>query len=126
MGTTWVLHTETKGTGAQVVPLDKAKQRSKSTQPQFIRPQKGARAREQEAPEPRSPRRFRIVDVMTRQRLADEAGISDALAALKNVRSIVDANVYVWEEGRGRWRPMTFEEEHTLMELAAELEAGAV
>jgi hypothetical protein len=120
MGTTWVLHTETKGTGAQMVPLEKEQQRSKGAPPEFIRPQKRTTERAQPQAKPKSPRRFRIVDVMTRRELVGDAGIHDALAALKDVRSVVDVNVYVYDEDRGRWRAMTFEEQRVLMDLAAE------
>jgi hypothetical protein len=119
MGTTWVLHTETKGTGAQVVPLEKVKQRPKSVEPVFV-PREPARPSEPPAPERKAPRRFRVVDVMTRQQLVDEAGIRDALEVLKDARSVVDVNVYVWEDDRGRWRQLAFEEQHALMALASE------
>jgi hypothetical protein len=119
MGTTWVLHTETKGTGAQMVPLEKAKQRSASVEPVFV-PRESGRPRESQPPKPKAPRRFRVVDVMTRERLVDEVGIREALEALQGVRSIVDVNVYLFEEERRRWRPLTFEEQYALMELAAQ------
>lgn len=120
MGTTWVLHTETKGTGAQMVPLEKEQQRPKTAPPEFIRPQKRTPDRAQPLAKPKSPRRFRIVDVMTRRALVGDAGIHDALAALKDVRSVVDVNVSVYDEDRGRWRALTFEEQRVLMDLAAE------
>ena len=122
MGTTWVLHTETKGTGAQMVPLEKVKQGSTSVEPVFV-PREPAESRQPEPPKPKEPRRFRIVDVMTRQQLVDGAGIRDALEALRDVRSIVDVNVYVWEGGR--WRSLTFEEQHALMDVASEETAPA-
>jgi hypothetical protein len=61
-----------------------------------------------------------VVDVMTRRRLLDGASIRDALEVLREVRSVVDVNVYVWEKNRRRWRPLTFEEQHAMMKLAAE------
>jgi hypothetical protein len=124
MGTTWVLHTETKGTGAQMVPLEKVNQRAKSVEPVFV-PREPEEPREPERPKRKAPRRFRIVDVMTRRRLLENAGIRDALEVLKDVRSVVDVNVYVWEEERGRWRPLTFEEERALVDLASQEVAPA-
>ena len=97
MGKTWVLHTETKGTGAQVVPLESVTKRSSVQAPVFV-PREPA-PREPEAVKPRPPRRFRVVDVMTRQALADDVGAREAVEALRDVRSIVDVNVFVWEEG---------------------------
>jgi hypothetical protein len=124
MGTTWVLHTETKGTGAQMVPLEKVAQRPKSVEPVFV-PRQPAEPREPERPKSKAPRRFRIVDVMTRQHLLDDAGIRDALDVLKDVRSVVDVNIDVWEEERGRWRPLTFEEELAFVDLASQEAAPA-
>lgn len=120
MGTTWVLHTETKGTGAQMVPLESLEQRSPSSSPprDFLAPKRD-RARPGQESKPRQPRRFKVVDVMTRQELVDGASAKEAVDALKDVRSIVDVNVYVWQEERDRWRPLTFEEQRALMELTA-------
>jgi hypothetical protein len=117
MGKTWVLSTETKGTGANMVPLERVTKRSSTEAPVFV-PRKPTE-RPQEAPAPPAPRRFRVVDVMTRQALVDDAGARDAIEALKGVRSIVDVNVYVWHEERERWRPLTFPERRALWELAA-------
>lgn len=116
MATTWVLHTETKGTGAQMVPLESLKRRSSTDTPVFIT--RKPRAPEPKAPEPRAPRRFRIVDVMTRQTLVDGASAREAIDALRDVRSIVDAHVYVWEEERDRWRLVTLAEQRAMLDLA--------
>jgi hypothetical protein len=117
MGTTWVLHTETKGTGAQMVPLETVTKRSPSVEPVSV-PRKPRRRREPAEPPPRSPRKFRIVDVVTRQELADGAGTQEAVEALKSIRSVVDVNVYVWEEGHDRWRRLTLGERRTLWALS--------
>jgi hypothetical protein len=117
VGTTWILHTETKGTGATMVPLEKATKRSSVVEPVVVlrKPQ----PRQGQAPKPRPPRRFRVVDVMTRETLVDDAGTREAIDALKEIRSIVDVNVYVWQEERDRWRMLTFGERQTMWELAA-------
>jgi hypothetical protein len=117
MGTTWILHTETKGTGAQMVPLNKATQRSRDPERVFVR-DKAGRARQPESPKLRARREFRIVDVMTRRELASSVPVGEALAVLRGVRSVVDVWVYVWEQDRVRWRQLTFEEQHRLMDLA--------
>jgi hypothetical protein len=44
--------------------------------------------------------------------------VDEALAVLRGVRSVVDVNVYVWDQDRVRWRQLTFEEQHRLMDLA--------
>ena len=117
MGKVWVLQTETKGTGANVVPLERAiKPSPAASEPVFV-PRK-PRPRQPEAPEPRPPHRFRVVDVMTREALADDASAHQALAALRGVRSIVDVDVYVWHEEQARWRMLTFAEQRAMWELA--------
>lgn len=116
MGKTWVLHTETKGTGANMVPLERVTRRSSAPEPLVV-PAKPQPPTPPE-PEPRAPLRFRVVDVMTRQVLADGAGARETIEVLKDVRSIVDVNVYVWQQERDRWRRLTFGERQTLRELA--------
>jgi hypothetical protein len=103
-----------------MVPLQKTQTRSNGVGPEFIRPDRRRPAVREAPSRPRLAHKFRIVDVMTRQQLVDGAGIAEALAALKGVRSVVDVNVYVWEQERARWRPMTFEEEHALFDLSVQ------
>ncbi len=117
MGTTWVLRTETKGTGATMVPLESVTTRSSTPEPVTI-PRK-PQPRPEEAPTPRAPRMFRVVDVMTRQPLADGASAREAIDALTGVRSVVDVNVYVWQEERDRWRMLTFSERQAMWALAS-------
>lgn len=116
MGTTWVLHTETKGTGANMVPLERVTKRSSSREHHFVLPER--RPPRKDAPKPRTPRRFRIVDVMTRQSLVDDASTRDTVEALKSVRSIVDVNMYVWDEERDRWLLLPFSEQRAMLDLA--------
>jgi hypothetical protein len=116
MGKIWVLHTETKGTGATMVPLESVTERSLAQEPLFVprRPE----PKPPREPEPRPPRRFRIVDVMTRRELADDASAREAVDVLKGVRSTVDVNVYVWQEDRDRWRLLTLPEQRALWDLS--------
>jgi hypothetical protein len=51
---------------------------------------------------------------MTRQVLADGADARATLQALRDVRSVVDVAIYVWQPQDGRWRPLTFEERRAL------------
>jgi hypothetical protein len=125
MARTWVLRTETKGTGAQMVPLERTTTRPTANEPVLV-PRKPARRREPQAPQPPPPHRFRVVDVMTRQALIEDAGTSDAVEVLKGVRSIVDVDVYVWQPERDRWRRLTFGEQRAMWELAASGDPAAV
>jgi hypothetical protein len=117
MAKTWVLHTETKGTGANVVPLERTTKRSSTSEPVF-RPRR-PRPRTPEAPPPRAPRRFRVLDVMTRQHLLDDGNAAEAIDALRGVRSIVDVNVFVWNEEGKRWRMLTLPEQRAMFDLTA-------
>lgn len=102
MSKRWVLDTETKGTGAEMVPLDKAHGGAGE------RPRAPIVVRNPVAPPPkpapeRRPRRFKVVDVMTRQTLADDVDARGAVAALEGLRSVVDVNIYTREDERGDW-----------------------
>jgi len=118
MGKTWILQTETKGTGATMVPLERAQraQRGRAPEPLHVPPKPQPRAPEPAAP--RAPRRFRVVDVMTRETLIDDASAAETVAVLTDVRSTVDVTVSVWDDGRQRWRPLTLAEQRTMFEFA--------
>jgi hypothetical protein len=113
----WVLHTETKGTGAQMVPLETVEKRPIRVEPVYV-PRKPAKPVEPASPQPRAPRRFRIVDVMTQEELADHVLAREALDVLRDARSIVDVTVYVWQDERQRWRPLTFAERRVMWDRA--------
>ncbi len=55
---------------------------------------------------------------MTREALADGASTRETVDVLKEVRSIVDVNVYVWQEEHDRWWLLTFAQKHTLWRLS--------
>jgi hypothetical protein len=113
MARIWVLDTETKGTGAEMVPLDTVlEKRAPSAEPFFVPPK--PRPREPKPEEPRAPRRFRIVDVVSQEVLAADVPAREALAALNGVRSNVDVHVSVWEPTGERWRLLTLGEQRLL------------
>jgi hypothetical protein len=119
----WVLDTETKGTGAQMVPLDKALERKRG-KPQDERISVIRREREpapdadtDEAAEPRPPLRFKVVNAVTREVLADGVGTGEALDALGSLRSVVDATVYLWELEADDWRPLTLREQKAMWDM---------
>ena len=117
MAKTWVLDTETKGTGAHMVPLERATKRSRASEPVFV-PRKAVPPREPYAPAPRPPRRFRIVDVMTRRTLLEDANAREAVDVLGGVRTPLDVNVYIWHEERSRWQMLAVSDQRALWELA--------
>jgi hypothetical protein len=115
---TWVLDTGTKGTGAEVVPLEKVLTGPSSGPAPAVRSKK--RRAPVRAPQSRGPRRFKVVDVMTGAVLAEDVDARAALDVLAGVRAIVDARVYVWQPGRRRWRILSPGEQKTMWERRLE------
>jgi hypothetical protein len=107
-GNVWVLDTETKGTGANMVPLERVLKRGSETVRGFRLPP--PIPPEHSPAEQREPYRFKIVDLMTRQVRAEDVDARRAVEVLGEVRSIVDVNVYVWDTEADRWRRLTFGE----------------
>jgi hypothetical protein len=116
VGKVWVLDTETKGTGAQMVPLEKTL-RQPASEPvrRRARPVPKHAPPEREA-EPAAPRRFRVIDALSREVLAHDAGLSEAVEALGQLAQPVDASVYVWEPKAADWRLLTRRELSLLWE----------
>jgi hypothetical protein len=119
--TVWVLDTETKGTGAEMVPLERLEKERKRQKGDRERIRVIARddsvAGNEPATKPEGPRvarRLKVVNVLSRQVLADDVGVAEALQALRTVNSVVDVNVYVWEPSEEDWRPLTLSERRTL------------
>jgi hypothetical protein len=107
VGKVWVLDTETKGTGAQMVPLEKTlKQPASEPVRRRARPVPKPAPRKRE-PEPAPPRRFRVIDALSRELLADDAGLAQTIQVLGDVRQQVDVSVYVWEPNADDWRLLT-------------------
>jgi hypothetical protein len=123
MAKTWVLQTETKGTGATMVPLERAEKRTSGGEPVFVPRQTPASQTQAEpaASPARVPRRFRIVDVMTRRTLLEDGAAAEAVEALRDVRSTVDVVVHVWDEGGSRWRPLTQAEQRAVFDVSRQL-----
>jgi hypothetical protein len=114
-GKVWVLDTDTKGTGARVVPLEDTLAKPAPTREPFFVPIK-RQPKPPEAPQPRPPRTFKVVDLMTRQVLAEDADARATLDVLRDVRSVVDVRVHTRDE-EGRWRPLTLGEQRALWDL---------
>jgi hypothetical protein len=114
MAKTWVLDSETKGTGAHVAPLPTgppARERELSVT-RFRPP-----PREPAPPPARAPRSFKVVDVLGNRVIADDVPAARAIAALAQLRKALDARVYVREPGAARWRLLTLGETRALWEL---------
>src|SRR5436190_7364779 len=74
MAKKWVLDTETKGTGAEMVPLEKIlRDPSRPSDHELARVRLGSsERREAPAPAERQPPRFKVVDIRSREVLAAE------------------------------------------------------
>jgi hypothetical protein len=113
MGKVWVLDTETKGTGAEIRPLETADEGVlKGGQSAIV-----VRERRPKPPkpaEPTGPRRFKVVDVMTKRVLAADAPLDATVELLEGVRSIVDVGISVWEPKAARWQELSLREKQML------------
>jgi hypothetical protein len=111
----WILDTETKGTGAEMVPLDKVLRKPGSGQPLYVAPKRAPRP--PKAPEPKRPRSFRIVDVVTGDVLGEDLDTRAAIAALEDVDSVVDVRIYAWDHKAHKWVLLTLREQKALWEF---------
>ncbi|MDQ4071425.1 MAG: hypothetical protein M3088_00925 [Actinomycetota bacterium] len=118
MGRVWVLDTGTKGTGAEMVPLEKVL-RDPDSAPgrRFVAPKPELPPQPEEAPQPRRPPRFKVVDVMSRRVLAEGASTRATVEALEKARSVVDVTVYRWDFEAEDWRMLSHRERRLLWEL---------
>ena len=116
MGKVWVLDTGTKGTGAEMVPLEKVLEEPGPTRPLVVAPERRKRKR---APAPRAPWRFKLVDVMTRQVVGEDVDARAAVELLRGFRSVVDVSVYAWDQPTADWRPLTLAERRALWAFRA-------
>ncbi|MEA2247441.1 MAG: hypothetical protein QOH46_1970 [Solirubrobacteraceae bacterium] len=124
MSRIWVLETHTKGTGANIVPLDdRPESAAPRREPQFAVPK--PRPHAPEAPAAKRPARFKVVDVMTSQVLAEDAGARATVDLLRAVRSVVDVRVYAWNHRDEAWRLLTQREQKMLWDLRGTAAAAA-
>jgi len=120
----WVLDTETKGTGANMVPLDRVL-RKPASEPEKLRVLRRPEPPAPKPPEPRSPRQFKVVDVMTREVLAEGADTRTTVKLLEDVRSIVDVTIWIWQPETERWRMLTFDEARSLWDYRGRMDDAA-
>jgi hypothetical protein len=111
----WILDTETKGTGAEMVPLEKVLRKPSSGEPLYVPPKREPRP--PKAPEPKLPRSFRIIAVTTGEVLGEHLDTRAAVAALESVDSVVDVRIYVWDHRNERWVLLTLGEQKALWQF---------
>jgi hypothetical protein len=114
MAKIWVLDTETKGTGAEMVPLEKVLKKPAPADERIgvIRGKPGPRP--SPPPQPKQPPRFKVADVMSREVLAEGADARATVALLDEIRSVVDVMIYIWDEQADAWRLLTGRDQKVL------------
>lgn len=115
MAKRWVLDTETKGTGAHVVPLEKALRPPGPGGELYVPPK--PRAKPAPPRRPKVPLTFKVVEVTTRRVLGEGLDTRATVALLEGVRSTVDVRLYAWEPNLKRWRMLTLSEQRSLWEF---------
>jgi hypothetical protein len=128
MGKIWVLDTETKGTGAEMVPLERALERRRprpKERVKVVRPRQAVpdAATDLDETAPREPSRFKVVSALSGQVLLEDAEARETVAALAGLRSLVDVRIDVREPGG--WRPLTIREQKLLWEFRDRVVAAA-
>jgi hypothetical protein len=120
VGKVWILDTQTKGTGANMVPLDGVLRKPGSdTVEGFRLPALKPPAPPPDAP--RAPRSFKVINLLTREVLAEGVDARATVALLEGVRSIVDVTISVWQPDDERWRPLSLEEARALWDYRGSL-----
>jgi hypothetical protein len=113
MAKIWRLDTETKGTGAHVVPLEKAPERTAQDEElATITLERPPRRIEQ--PPPLGPLTFKVLDIRSGKVLAEGTETRETIDLLAGVRSVLDVRIYVWMQRANRWRLLTLDEQRAL------------
>ena len=111
MAKVWVLDTDTKGTGAQMVPLETVQHQPTAEHERIFADLTT------EPPQPAGPKArpsFKVVDAMTRRVLAEDADTRTTIDVLEGVRRLVDVSLYVRQRETDSWRRLSHGEEKLL------------
>ncbi|HTW42250.1 MAG TPA: hypothetical protein VMD79_08040, partial [Solirubrobacteraceae bacterium] len=73
---------------------------------------------------PRESPRFKIVDVLSSQVLAEGVDTRAAIRVLEGIGSVLDARIYRWVPKKRRWRLLTLAESKTLWTFRGSLDAS--
>jgi len=123
MAKTWVLDTETKGTGAHMVPLESALRRASEEHDLATVTLKRPPARAPEPPPEPAPLRFKVVDVLGARELARDIGVREAVGLLEHISSVLDARIYVWMPSSARWRLLTLDEHRLMWQFRGQIDS---
>ena len=118
----WVLDTETKGTGANVVPLDSTLRKADApAEPLYVPPKRAPRP-----PEP--PRRGRRAPTSSStsppaRSWREDVDTRAAIRVLEGLGSVVDVRIYVWDDATEHWVLLTLGEHKALWAYRGKLGA---
>jgi len=119
MAKTWVLDTETKGTGAHIAPLPEGGRKGAGEAElalvQLARPPRPVRPSE-----PPAKASFRVVDVLSGETLGEDLDARETVDTLAGIRSALDARVYLRHGPATRWRLLSLADTRRLWGLARE------
>ena len=113
MSRKWVLETETKGTGARVVPYEQTLAPARRERDLELVELGGPGPKPATAAPP-APTVFKVVDVMSANVLAEEVPLRETIEALEGVRSMLDVLVFARAGDEERWRLVTLDERRAL------------
>jgi hypothetical protein len=122
----WVLDTSTKGTGASVVPLESTLAKPRRAQNIASNAAKAPPRKREKQRKPRVPRRFRIIDLVSSETLAEYTEMKATLEVLEGVRSPVDVRIFVWDSDADTWQLLRLSEQRALWEAAHRQGTSAV
>jgi len=123
MAKTWVLDSETKGTGAHIAPLrDAAHGRSREAELALVQLARPPRPPRPSEPPPKAT--FKVVDVLSGEVLGEDLDAREAVTELAGLRSALDARVYLHHGENDRWRLLSLGDTRRLWSLAREGTAG--
>ncbi len=116
MSRIWVLDTETKGTGATMVPLDQ-RLRKPGREDELALVEWERPPRRPAEPARPAPRRFKVVDVRSGRVLGEDLSGRATVELLRGIGAVVDVYVHVWQPESSRWRLLTQGEQGSLWRL---------
>lgn len=123
MAKTWILDTETKGTGAHMTPLEPARAKPDDARELALvtleRPPRPA----PEQPQP-EPLRLKVVDVLGARTLGEDVDVREAVRLLDGVRSPLDVRVFVRAGADAKWRLVGRDELKTLWAFRGSAPSG--
>ena len=123
MAKTWILDTETKGTGAHMKPLEPARAKPDDARELALVTLERPPRPTPEQPPP-EPLRLKVVDALGARTLGEDVDVREAVRLLDDVRSPLDVRVFVRAGADARWRLIGRDELKTLWAFRATAPAG--